>query len=140
MTKLLFKIVAGVLAGIPIVTGFIGTFFKDPFFPISIILPEPALSTLDNEWRFMSAIWLSIGVCFLWMLPQLEKYAQSFQMLLALITFGGIGRAILWALHGTPSNDLIFFTLLELIVCPLLVLWLRQIVKKSSSDNHELIS
>jgi Domain of unknown function (DUF4345) len=131
MKKLLFKIVAGILACIPIVTGFIGTFFKDPFFPISIVLPEPVLSNLDNEWRFMSAIWLSIGVCFLWMLPQIEKYAQSFQMLLALIAIGGIGRAISWALHGTPSTDLIIFTSIELIVCPLLIIWLRQIVKES---------
>jgi hypothetical protein len=60
MEKLLFKLVAGILVCIPIVTGFIGMCFNDAFFPISVVLPEPELSLLDNEWRFMSAIWFAI--------------------------------------------------------------------------------
>jgi Domain of unknown function (DUF4345) len=133
--KRLFKLIVGILVCIPIVTGFIGMFFNDAFFPIPVVLPEPEFSLLDNEWRFMSAIWFAIGLCFAWMLPQLEKYLQTFQILLGLVVVGGIGRAISWGLHGQPSIELIAFTLIELIVCPLLILWLRRIVPENAGHD-----
>lgn len=120
-TEKQLKMVLGILALIPIITGFISLF--GIFDPIYDLEPGPELTLLDSNLRFFGGVWLVLGLALLTTLSRLHSPNPMLQWLLAAVFLGGIGRLMSMFFLGPPPIPFILFTLLEIIGMPALMLW-----------------
>ncbi len=121
MKKLPLQIATAILGAIPVATGIIGLFgIHDPIYA-SAALPEHAL--LDSNLRFLSGIWLGLGLAVYWMLPNIAKHTTLFRALWGMIFIGGLGRLLSMFAVGWPPAPFIGFTVLEIVGAPLFVAW-----------------
>jgi len=119
MTKRALQITCGLLGLIPVVTGLIGLLgVSDPLYSA---LPRDVL--LDSSLRFLSGVWLGLGLALLWALPHIERQTTLFRALWGMIFLGGVGRLISMAALATPPAPFIAFTVLEIVGAPLFVWW-----------------
>ncbi len=113
------------LAIIPIVTGVIG--LSGTSDPLYAGVPHDVL--LDSNLRFLSGVWLALGVAMLWASWRIETQTSLFRVLWGAIFVGGIGRLISMAALAPPPAPFIAFTVLELVGAPLIVWWQSRIAK-----------
>ena len=127
-----FKIVVGVLASIPVITGLgdalIGLEMQRG---IGARPPEAAFvdPLLQSQIRFLGAVWFGFGVLMFVFLRDLARYGGLLKIALATIFFGGIGRILAILTVGMPEPAVgqafvIVVTLIEIVGMPLLYAWL----------------
>jgi Domain of unknown function (DUF4345) len=121
--KIAFKIVVSIMVLIPLVTGFKGVLRGFRNIPNYKTLDKSQLLFLDNEWRFFLGIWLGMGIAFLLVIYDIKKFSILFQVLIGCIIIGGIGRLISWYILKEIRTDMLVFTIIELVLCPLILLW-----------------
>ena len=85
---------------------------------------------LDSHFRYMSGIFLMMGVGFVTTIAAIEKKGPRFRMLAAMVIVGGMARALSWAEVGAPSFGHRFGLVMELGVVPLLALWQWRVEKR----------
>jgi hypothetical protein len=123
--KRLLQIACAVLGLIPVATGLIGlSGVSDPLYSV---LPRNVL--LDSNLRFLSGVWLGLGLALLWTLPRIERQTTLFRALWGMIFLGGVRRLISMAALATPPAPFIAFTLLEIVGAPLFVWWQSRIAE-----------
>jgi hypothetical protein len=119
------QIVTAVLAVIPVVTGLIGlSGLHDPLYSRSGVIQDVLL---DSNLRFLSGVWLGLGLALFWLIPQIEKQTVLFRVIWGAIFLGGIGRCLSMFLFAVPPPPFIAFTILEVIGAPFFILWQRQV-------------
>ena len=115
------QVLTAVLAAIPVITGIIGmTGISDPLYS-SITLPRSAV--LDSNLRFLSGVWLGLGVALYWTVPNINKKTALFRAIWGTIFVGGIGRLTSMLMVGLPPAPFVGFTIVEIVVAPIMVLW-----------------
>ena len=78
---------------------------------------------LDSHFRFLSGVFLVVGLAWWSCVPSIEDKSGRLR-LLALMTFaGGLARLFSLALAGPPSTGHLVGLGLELVAVPLVVLW-----------------
>jgi len=100
---------------------------SDPLYA-SAHLPANALA--DSTLRFLSGVWLGLGVAMLWKVPRIEKETAVFRVLWGMIFVGRIGRLISMLALSWPPAPFIGFTGLEIIGAPLFVFWQALIAER----------
>lgn len=105
------------LAGIVIGPGFVGAANG----------PED----LDSHFRFLSGIFLAIGLVFFSTVPAIEQRTARFRVAAALVVCGGLGRLWSFAAAGAPSSPHLAGLGLELLVVPMLVVWQGAVARRS---------
>jgi hypothetical protein len=121
MNKRPLQISTAILGAVPILTGIIGLFgLTDPIYA-SVNLPANAL--LDSNLRFLSGIWLGLGLTVIWLIPRIETQTVLFRVLWGMIFLGGIGRLLSMLFLGWPPIPFIAFTVLEIVGAPVFVAW-----------------
>jgi hypothetical protein len=127
MSRRLLQGVLVLLALVALVTGgrSLAYGLGDPGYGLA---PGPVSLVLDNNLRFLSAIWLAMGVALLTLLPSLERQGPALAVLLGLMAAGGLGRLVSVAQHGLPAPNYVAIVLVEL-VAPLLLLWQRRLAR-----------
>lgn len=121
MTKLPLQIATGILGAVPLITGIIGMFgVSDPLYA-AIGLPADAL--LDGNLRFLSGLWLGLGLAVFWLIPNIEKHTLLYRVLFIMIFLGGVGRLLSMVFVGMPPIPFIAFTALEIFEAPIFVCW-----------------
>ncbi|MCT8001533.1 DUF4345 domain-containing protein [Sphingomonas sanguinis] len=84
----------------------------------------PAIPTdLDSQFRYVSGIFLGLGLAFVTCIPAIERKGARFRLLGLLVVAGGLARALSWAMVGAPSIGHQLGLTMELGVVPLLMLW-----------------
>lgn len=78
---------------------------------------------LDSHFRYMSGIFLGVGVAFATCIPGIAAKSARFRLLGALVVAGGCARLVSLIAVGLPSHGHIFGLFMELGVVPLLMLW-----------------
>ncbi|MES2048050.1 MAG: DUF4345 domain-containing protein [Pseudomonadota bacterium] len=127
MNKRLLQILTAILGMVPILTGTIGLFgLSDPIYA-SAGLPANAL--LDSNLRFLSGIWLGVGLTVIWLIPRIETQTVLFRVLWGMIFLGGVGRLLSMFFVGWPPIPFIAFTVLEIVGAPIFVAWQARIGK-----------
>jgi hypothetical protein len=127
MSKRGLQILNGVLAAIPVVTGIVGmSGVSDPLYA-SPPLPQSIL--LDSNLRFLSGVWLGLGIAMYWTLPDIDKKRALFRALWGMIFVGGIGRLISMLVLTLPPAPFIGFTALEIVGAPIMVFWQARLAK-----------
>lgn len=134
MNKRLLQIVTVVLGVVPFITGIVGMFgISDPIYA-DLHLPTDAL--LDSNLRFLSGLWLGLGVAVFWLIPNIEKNTVLFRVIWGMIFLGGIGRLLSMLYVGMPPIPFIGFTALEIIGAPLFIIWQSRVAVEAQQLNQ----
>lgn len=92
-------------------------------------MPVPVPADIDSHFRYLSGIFLAVGVAFATCVPGLERKGPRFRMLGAFVVTGGLARLLSLATVGAPSLGHRFGLAMELGVVPLLMLWQWRLAK-----------
>lgn len=83
----------------------------------------PVAVDLDSHFRYISGIFLGVGVAFVSCIPTIEDKGARLRMLVAFVVLGGLARLLSLAQVGVPDLGMRFGLVMELAVTPLLALW-----------------
>jgi hypothetical protein len=89
-----------------------------------------AAPDLDSHFRYLSGIFLALGIAFATCIPGIERKGARFRLLGALVVAGGIGRLISLIAIGAPSTPHLAGLAIELGAVPLLMLWQARIAAR----------
>lgn len=121
------KIILSVLALIPVFTGLAGLMgVNDPIYAFEVTAD---MVLLDSNLRFYAGVWLALGLALFYALREIEKPNPLLQAALFCVFIGGIGRLLSMVTLGWPPLPFVFFTVLEIVGMPLLMLWQYRIAK-----------
>ena len=85
---------------------------------------------LDSHFRYLSGIFLVMGIAFLTCIPAIESKTARFRLLGAMVVGGGLARLVSLGSVGVPSAGHVLGLCIELIVVPLLLLWQTRIDRR----------
>jgi hypothetical protein len=88
----------------------------------SVVPPD-----LDSHFRYLSGIFLALGIGFASCVPGIERKGSRVRLLGAMVVTGGLARALSWAEVGAPSIGHQLGLLMELGVVPLLMVWQHRV-------------
>lgn len=85
---------------------------------------------LDSHFRYISGIFLGVGIAFASCIAGIEAKGARLRMLVGFVVIGGLAR--LWSLIevGTPGPGMQFGLVMELAVTPLLALWQKGFARR----------
>ncbi|MGE7206142.1 DUF4345 domain-containing protein [Sphingomonas sp. NPDC019816] len=84
---------------------------------------------LDSQFRYVSGIFLGLGIAFVTCIPGIERKRARFRLLGLLVVAGGLARLGSWAMVGAPSAGHRLGLMMELVVVPLLMLWQARVAR-----------
>jgi hypothetical protein len=90
----------------------------------------PPTPDLDSHFRYLSGIFLALGIAFASCVPSIERAGPRFRLLGAMVVTGGLARSLSWLLVGTPTAGHRFGLVMELAVVPLLMLWQARVARR----------
>lgn len=118
--------VVAILALVPICAGGAGVLLGPGF-----LVPSPSWPTdLDSHFRYLSGIFLALGLTFWATVPAIERRAGLFRLACALVTVGGLARLGSLLAVGVPGWPHLGGLVLELIVVPALALWQTRVAHR----------
>lgn len=88
---------------------------------------------LDSHFRYLSGIFLALGLVFLSTVPAIEARTARFRLAAGLVVCGGAGRALSLVAAGVPAAPHLVGLALELVVVPLLALWQSRVAAQAAS-------
>jgi len=90
----------------------------------------------DSHLRYLSGLLLGIGLAFWASIPRVERHAQRFQLLTALVLIGGIARLASALTTGATERGIWLALAMELVVTPALCLWQWRIAARASTPSR----
>ncbi len=121
--------VVGIACLVPILVGIEGVLKGAGMFKLAVI---PV--SLDSHYRYLSGIFLMLGMAFASTIPAIEHQGKRFRLLGAMVVMGGLARALSWAAVGAPSLGHKLGLVMELVVVPLLMLWQARVARRTTHD------
>ena len=109
--------VVAILSFVPIGAGAAGVIAGPDFVASTVDV------SLDSHFRYLSGVFLALGLVFLSTVPRIERRTARFRLAAALVVCGGLARLLSLVTYGTPAVPHIAGLALELLVVPILVLW-----------------
>jgi hypothetical protein len=97
--------------------------------PFFLIEATPIPTDFDSHFRFLSGVFVAIGLALATCIPEIERKGASFRLLGLLIVGGGLARLVSLAAIGTPSRCRLVSLAVELGIVPLLMLWQVRIAR-----------
>lgn len=108
----------------PILTGLEGVLRGAAMFRLTAVTAD-----LDSHYRYLSGIFLMLGLAFASTIPEIERKGARFRLLGAMVVTGGLARALSWGAVGAPSLGHRLGLGMELLVVPLLMLWQARVAR-----------
>ncbi|MCU6455992.1 DUF4345 domain-containing protein [Sphingomonas sp. A2-49] len=91
----------------------------------------PVIPTdLDSHFRYLSGIFLAVGVAFASCIGRIEARGERFRLLGTLVMAGGCARLVSLANVGAPSAGHLAGLAMELGGMPLLMLWQARLARR----------
>jgi hypothetical protein len=118
-SKPLLQAIVALLSLIPTSAGLAGIVLGPDF----LRLDPPWPADLDSHFRFLSGVFLAVGVGFYSCIRSIEAKTGRFRLLASLVFCGGLARLLSLGIAGAPSAAHLVGLGMELVVVPLLVLW-----------------
>ena len=116
--KRLLQITVALLGLVPLSAGLAGVTLGPEFLRVPI---APTVD-LDSHFRYLSGIFLGVGLIFYATIPAIERKTTLFRVAAALVALGGLARLVSLLSVGAPSVGHLVGLGLELVVVPLLAL------------------
>ena len=123
------QFVVAIACLVPILTGLDGVLRGAAMFKLASF---PA--NLDSHFRYLSGIFLMMGLAFVSTIPAIEHQGKRFRLLAAMVVMGGLARALSWAAVGAPGFGHKFGLVMELVIVPLLMLWQARVARLTARD------
>lgn len=124
-SRRLLQLVVAILSLVPIAAG-AGGVLLGPSFVVGASGWPP---DLDSHFRYLSGIFVMLGLTFLSTVPGIEDKTRRFRLAAALVVAGGLGRLVSLLIVGTPTVPHIVGLGLELVVVPTLVIWQGRVAR-----------
>lgn len=121
----LLQIVCSLAAIVPLSFGTMGVLRGAAWLARAPVTPD-----LDSHFRYLSGIFLMLGIGFASCIPRIEATGARFRLLAAMVVMGGLARTLSLAEAGTPSTGHLFGLGMELGIVPLLVLWQARVARR----------
>lgn len=98
------------------------------------ITPEMAAQpSLDSQNRFYGISFSLLGVVLLLAVTDLRRYAPMVNAVLGVLFAAGVARGLAWFLHGAPVPAVVGILCADLLLPPLLHVWLRKTMRQSAA-------
>ena len=91
----------------------------------------PVSTDLDSHFRYLSGIFLVVGIGFVSCIPDVERKTGRMRLLGAMVMAGGLARAWSLASVGAPSTGHLAGLAMELLAMPLLLLWQARVANSA---------
>lgn len=91
---------------------------------------EAVPTDLDSHFRYLSGLFLALGIGFATCVPRIEDSGPRFRLLGSMVIAGGLARLWSLAVAGQPSTGHLFGLAMELGVVPLLMLWQASVARR----------
>ena len=122
-SKRALQIAIGILCIVPLSASLAGILLG----PSALGAALPITTDHDSHFRYLSGIFLGLGLGFLSCIPDIERKTARIRLLTGLVVLGGLARLLSLGLAGTPSLPHLFGLGLELVVVPAIAAWQAQI-------------
>jgi len=84
---------------------------------------------LDSHLRFLSGVFLIVGLAWWSCIPAIETRGERLRLLALMTVAGGVARLLSLGLSGAPSAGHLVGLGMELVAVPLVVLWQARIAR-----------
>ncbi len=112
------QITLAIFSVIPLAFGLSGVFFgAGRWLPGEAIPPE-----LDNQYRYLSAYYLSLSFLLWWAIPHIERHTTLIRIITFVMFLGGLSRLWSFVDVGSASQTQIIAMGIEL-AAPLIAVW-----------------
>lgn len=91
---------------------------------------DPPPIDLDSHFRYLSGIFLVLGLAFVTCVPAIEIKTGRFRLLGAMVIGGGLARVLAALEYGLASDGHRFGLVMELGIVPLLMLWQTRVARR----------
>ena len=89
---------------------------------------------MDSEDRFYATLFLGFGAALIWCGRDICSRAKVFNVLMLVFFLGGVARIISALAVGPPSPLFIFLGSIELVLPPILTLWVKRVAWQQSAS------
>ncbi len=127
--RTLLQLAVAVLCLLPLSAGTIGVVRGAAW-----LHPLPA-TDLDSHFRYLSGLFLVMGMGFVSCIPRIERKTARMRLLALMVVGGGMAR--LWSLSamGIPSAGHVIGLCAELIGVPLIVAWQTRVAHRCRAGD-----
>ena len=127
MERRLLQIALAIVGLVAILFGVTGVFFGTSLSGVTLGV------TMEGYVRFIKGVLIAAGLIYWSAIPRLEVHSERIGVVSFLLVFGAAGRLLAVIGHGFPTVGLMISLIGELIVVPLIWLWLRSYVRRSAA-------
>ncbi len=126
--KLGLQIGLGVLSLIPLFFSIMGIVNGASFF-----MPDGGYpAAIDNQLRYLSAIYLLVTILLWWTIPNVEKHGLVLAFICGVIFLGGLARFLSHSTIG-PGLETQFAGMLLELGSPIFLIWQRLVARKAAA-------
>ncbi len=129
--KRLLQLVLGAGCLVPIGVGLLGIVLG----PALLKGAVPLATDVDSHFRFLSGVFLGIGISIALCIRDIEEQGGRFTTLGSLIVMGGLARLLSMLATGVPSKWHLVGLGMELVGVPLLIAWQMRIDRRFRSKK-----
>jgi hypothetical protein len=98
--------------------------------------PGEAVPDLESHYRYLSGLFLAVGLVLLSCVPRIEARTGRFRWAAAAVVLGGLARLLGLALGEAPSAPHLIGLAAELGLTPALVLWQARVARKRVRETE----
>lgn len=126
--KLGLQIGLGILSLIPLFFCVVGIMYGAAYF-----MPDGGYpAAIDNQLRYLSAIYLLVTLLLWWTIPNVEKHGVILAFICGVIFLGGLARFLSHSTIG-PGIDAQFAGMLLELGSPIFLIWQRLVARSASA-------
>lgn len=127
--KRILQILVALACLVPLLAGSIGVIRGAGW-----LADGPVATDLDSHFRYISGIFLGVGIAFATCVRAIETKGARMRMLAAFVVLGGMARLLSLIEDGWPGAGMRFGLVMELGVVPLLTLWQAAFARRWHDD------
>ena len=132
LERRLLQIVVAIACFVPLSTGGRSVLFGPGFLRGVDAVPVD----LDSHFRYVSGIFLALGIAFATCVPGIEHKGARFRLLGAMVVAGGLARLLSLVVVGVPSQGHVFGLAMELGVVPVLMAWQWRVERRFAAASN----
>lgn len=126
-SKRALQIVIGILCLVPLSASLAGLILG----PTALGAAEIVATDHDSHFRYLSGIFLGVGLGFLSCIPNVEHKTARIRLLTLLVVLGGLARLVSLLVVGAPSLPHLVGLFLELCVTPAVAIWQARLAART---------
>jgi hypothetical protein len=127
LERRLLQIALAIVGLVAILFGVTGVFFGTSLSGVTLGV------TMEGYVRFIKGVLIAAGLIYWSAIPRVEVRSERIGVVSFLLVFGAVGRLLAVVGHGFPTVGLMISLIGELIVVPLIWLWLRSYARRSAA-------